>query len=154
MKIRKSTEKDFAGMMEVAKRLYPTWFDKTAINESMPVDLKIHKGYIAEEDGKIVGFITYTSDKGKIEISWIGIDPNYQRRGIGSKLLKRLESGLRQIGVKELRVKTVAESTIYKPYDQTRAFYRKMGFEVEKVEKVWSKDTGKEFDLATFVKKL
>jgi len=154
MKIRKSTEKDYDGMMEVAKKLHPKWFDRFAINKSIPLDLKIHKGYVAEEKGRILGFVTYTSNEGETKISWIGVDPKFQRRGIGTKLLRKLREKLKKMKIKDLRVETVAESEKAKPYEITRLFYKKMGFKVEKVRKVKSKDTGREFNMATFVKKL
>lgn len=154
MKIRKSSEKDFKGMIVVAKNLHPKWFDRFAINKSMPLDLRIHKGFVAEENGEILGFITYTSNDGETKISWIGVNPKFQRKGIGTKLLKRLEKELNKLGAKELRVETVAETENYKPYEITRTFYKKMGFEFGKVKKVKSKDTGQEFNLATYVKKL
>lgn len=154
MKIRESRENDFKDMMRIAKRLHPDWFDKVAINESMPIDLRVHRGYVAEENGRIVGFVTYKSDEGKAWIGWIGVDPEIHRRGIGSRLFKKMEERLKKIGVKELRVGTVAESVKYEPYERTRAFYRKMGFEVEKIERKKSKDTGEEFDFATLIKKL
>lgn len=154
MKIRKSTKEDFEGMMEIAKKLHPKWFDNFAINKSMPLDLKIHKGFVAEGKGKILGFITYTSNEGETKISWIGVDPKFHRQGIGSKLLQRLENELKKLGITDLRVETVADTTKYKPYEITRAFYKKAGFKVEKVRTVKSKDTGRKFDMATFVKKL
>lgn len=84
----------------------------------------------------------------------MGINPEFQKKGIGTKLIKKLEKELKKIGVKELRVDTLAESIKYKPYESTRAFYKKMGFKVEKVTKRKSKDTGEEFDLATLIKAL
>jgi len=69
-------------------------------------------------------------------------------------LIERLKEELKSMEVKELWVGTVAESTKYKPYEKTRAFYQKMGFEVKKVKKMKSKDTGQWFDVATLVKKL
>jgi len=154
MKIRKSTEKDFEGMMKIGRKLHPKWFDRFAIKQSMPLDLKIHKGFVAEERGKVLGFVTYTSNEGETKISWIGADPKFQRKGIGTKLLKRLEKELKKLGIKELRVETVAESEKYEPYEITRAFYQKMGFKVERIRKAKDKDTGKEFELATYVKRL
>jgi len=47
MKIRQSTEKDFRKMTSVAKKLHPKWFDNFAISKSIPLDLKIHKGFVA-----------------------------------------------------------------------------------------------------------
>ena len=152
--IRESAKNGFDGMMNVARSLHPAWFDRVAINESMPIDLNVQKGYVAEDKSAIIGFVTYVSDNRNAKISWLGILPDYQRQGIGSRLLEAVEKELRKTGVKKLRVGTVAESEKYEPYERTRAFYRKMGFKVEKVEKAVSKDTGEKFDLATYVKNL
>lgn len=154
MKIRKSTEKDFQRMMNIAKKLHPKWFDNFAINRSIPLDLKIHKGFVIEEEGKILGFITYASNEGEVKISWMGILPDYQKKGIGTKLLKTLEKELKKMGIKELRVETLADSVKYRPYDSTRDFYRETGFKLEKVKKMKSKGTGKKFDMAVLLKKL
>lgn len=153
MRIRKTSAKDFKGIMKVAKKLHPKWFDRFAINESIPLDIKIHKGFVAEESREILGFITYTSDRGETKISWIGVDPLFQRKGIGTKLLKKLEKELKKLGVKELRVETVDESEKYEPYEIPRAFYKKAGFRVEKVKRMKDSE-GKKFNMATFVKKL
>lgn len=118
MKIRESKNGDFKDMMEIARKLHPKWFDKFATNVSMPIDLKIHKGFVAEDKGKLIGFITYFSEEGQVKISWIGVHPKFQRKNIGSKLLKALEEKLKRYDVKELRVKTVAATTKYGPYDR------------------------------------
>lgn len=154
MKIKESTKRDFKGMMKIAKKLHPGWFDRFAINRSIPLDLKIHKGFVAEEKGEILGFITYTSSEGETKISWMAVEPKHQKKGIGAKLLKRLEKELKVMKIKELRVDSLDESENYKPYEKTRAFYKKMGFKVEKVKKTKSRGTGEEFNLATFIKKL
>ena len=152
MIIKKATEKDFKKMMNVAKKLHPKWFDNFAINKSMPLDLKIHKGFVAEENGSIVGFITYTSKDGIAEISWLGVIPKFHRKKIGTKLVESLEKELKKLGAKELHVDTVADSVQNEPYLRTRAFYRKVGFKVKSVKRVKSKDTGKMFDMAAFTK--
>ncbi len=153
MKIRESTEKDYNGMLKIAKRLYLKVFDSLAMS-SMLVDLKIHKSYVAEERGKILGFVVFTSSDGKVRISWIGVDPESQRKGIGSMLLTEFEKSLKKSRIRELRVEIVAEPIEYQPYEKTISFYKKMGFTVEKIERTRNKDTGEEFNLATFVKKL
>ena len=119
-------------MMKIAKKLHPLWFDKNAISKSMPIDLRIHKSYVAEEGKDILGFLTYTSDSGKARISWIGVDPLFHSRGIGSKLLKKLEKELKRMGVKDLRVQTVGKcNPKYEPYEKTVKFYKTLGFKVE-----------------------
>ena len=136
MKIRKAKEKDFKKIMAVVKKLNPKWFDNFAVSKSIPFDLKIHRGFVAENKGKIVGFLSYTSDEGKARISWMGVDPKFHGKNIGTKLLEALERELKNIGLKELRVETLAESIEYEPYEKTRLFYKKMGFKPEKIRKI------------------
>jgi ribosomal protein S18 acetylase RimI-like enzyme len=154
MKIRESTEKDFTGIMKVVRALHPKWFNNFAINKSIPLDLKIHKGFIGEEKGKVLGFITYTSKDGMAELSWIGVDPKLHRQGIGTKLFNALEKELKRLGIRKLQVDTVADSEESEPYRKTRLFYRKVGFRVERVRKAKSEDTGEEFEMATFSKEI
>jgi len=154
MKIRKSTEKDFTKIMIVVKKLHPKWFDSFATSKSIPSDLRIHGGFVAEDKGRIIGFLTFTSDEGNARISWMGVDPKFHGKNVGTSLLKALEKKLKKNGFKELRVETLAESTEYEPYEKTRLFYKKRGFEVEKIRKIKSKDTGTILDLATLVKNL
>lgn len=154
MRIRESKPKDFKGMIRIAKRLHPIWYENYCIKKLLPIDLRIQKSFVAEEKRKIIGFIAYTSDDAKVKISWLGVSPEFHRQGVGTKLISRVEKELKKIGVKEIRLETVAESTKYEPYKKTRAFYKKLGFKVEKVRKARTKDTGERIDLATFVKKL
>lgn len=156
IRIKKFNKKDFNAVMAVAKSLHPKWFDNYAIGTAIPLDLNIHKGFVAEDKKSIVGFITYTSisDEGGARISWIGVLPEFQSKGVGTRLVNKLEKELKTLGVKELRVGTVAASTKYEPYEKTRTFYKKMGFRVEKVKKMKSKDTGEKFDAATLIKNL
>jgi ribosomal protein S18 acetylase RimI-like enzyme len=154
MEIREAREKDFRGMMIVAKSLSPGWFERFAIKNTIPIDLKIQRSFVAEKGNKIIGFITYFSEEGKVKISWMGVKPKFQRKSIGTKLMKKLETELKKIGIKELRLDTLAPREKYEPYDRTKAFYKKIGFKIEKVVKKKSKDTGEEFELGTYVKKL
>ncbi|MCX6724453.1 MAG: GNAT family N-acetyltransferase [Candidatus Staskawiczbacteria bacterium] len=154
MKIRKATKKDFKNIMAVVKKLHPKWFDNFATSTSIPFDLKIHSGFVAEDKGKIIGFLTFTSDEGKARISWMGVKPKFHGKSTGTSLLKALEKELKNIGLKELRVETLSELTEYEPYEKTRLFYKKMGFKVESTKKIKSKDKGEMLYLATLVKNL
>ncbi len=154
MRIRESTEKDFRKIISIIKKLHPKWFDSFALNKSIPSDLKIQRGFVAEDREKIIGFLTFSSNEGEAIISWMGVEPKFQGKTVGTKLLKALEIKLRKFGLKELRVETLAESIEYEPYERTRLFYKKMGFKPEKIRKIKSKATGDILDLVTLVKKL
>jgi ribosomal protein S18 acetylase RimI-like enzyme len=149
--IREAIEDDRQGVMHVAKSLSPRWFDNVAIGTSIPRDLSVHRTHVAKKGGRIVVFIMHTIVDDKADIKWIGVEPGSQRKGMGSELYAVVEDELRGVGVREVRVETVAELTEYEPYERTRAFYEKMGFHVEKVKKTISEDTGEEFYMATYL---
>jgi ribosomal protein S18 acetylase RimI-like enzyme len=152
--IRKATREDLDGIMEIALSLHPRWFDSIAIDESIPRDLGICRTHVAEHRGRLLGFITDSVKDDRADIKWIGVEPDSQRKGTGSKLYTALENRLTKEGVREVRVDTVSERTNYEPYERTRAFYEKMGFSVERVRKIRSEETGEEFYMATYLKTL
>jgi len=65
----------------------------------------------------------YYSNQAVAEVGWMGIYPEFQGNGIGTKLLNRLKEKLMKNHCSALIVKTLDESIDYKPYEQTRAFY-------------------------------
>jgi len=65
--------------------------------------------FVAEIDGRIVGtlFASYRGEPpGEARLAWIGIDPDYQGRGIGKKLMAKAEAYLRSKGVKRVLLGT------------------------------------------------
>ena len=94
------------------------------------------------EADKPVGFLglkqhnAYTA-----EVYVMGVLPEYHRGGAGTKLVQAAEQKCRADGVRFLTVKTLDCSAHYAPYDQTRSFYRKMGFmPLEVFTKLWDED--------------
>jgi ribosomal protein S18 acetylase RimI-like enzyme len=60
------------------------------------------------------------------------------RRGIGRALVETLEADLIADGVELLQVKTLGPSLPDASYDQTRRFYRRMGFRpLEEIGGLW-----------------
>ncbi len=99
MKIRKATKKDFKQISQIVEKEFnrifrEKWTDSTSLNFVKYFD-KIATIYVAEEDKKVVGFVI-----GRIEaigegfamvIEGLGVDSKYQKRGIGKKLIKKIE---------------------------------------------------------------
>ena len=153
IKIRKLEQKDSPEVLEIVKNLRG-WFDNYALTFEIPNDLNFHQGHAAEWDGKIVGFVTYSSFEGEVFISWLGVSPDYQRKGIGEALVRELEEKLIRLGINKLKVETLSEKIKYKPYILTRNFYRKMGFVETTNRKIISKETKEKLELVTFQKDL
>lgn len=84
----------------------------TVYDEDTPIGflaLKIHNEYTAE-------------------IFNMGILENHHRNGTGSELVNYVQKYCIDKGFTFLTVKTLDSSAIYEPYNQTRNFYRKLGF--------------------------
>jgi len=84
--------------------------------------------YGAFEGDKMIGFTTYKIlNPEAIELSFIGILPDYRGKGTGSffvqETLKEIGSGY-----KVCEVKTLAETVEDENYARTRNFWRKQGF--------------------------
>jgi ribosomal protein S18 acetylase RimI-like enzyme len=68
----------------------------------------------------------------------MAVAPAMHRRGIGRALVETLEADLIADGVELLQVKTLGPSLPDASYDQTRRFYRRMGFRpLEEIGGLW-----------------
>lgn len=136
---------DAAQALEIA-RASPEFFDANGLKQ-IEDDTKKHILYGAFSceipgDGtseKMIGFVTYKPlDAGlgsrAIEMTWLAVSPEYRGKGVGAKLV---EESLADISAMSLytscEVKTLAETDPYEPYEQTRAFYKKLGFETKEI---------------------
>ncbi len=130
---------DFAVAMEL--------IDTALQNE----DQKDYKFIIAtEETGQIMGYICFgpTPMTDRVFcLYWIGVDPIYEGRGIGSRLLQAMEEQLTTQNARMIFLETSSAST----YELTRRFYLKHDYALT--------ETFRDFyqageDRLTFVKKL
>lgn len=80
-----------------------------------------HAGWLCEVNSKIVGFAMANGRTG--EFSVIAVLPDYEMRGIGSKLLLLAEDWLRSIGWREIWLWTSLDTDL-KAY----SFYRNRGW--------------------------
>ena len=64
--IRALVEADYSEVIEIVAGL-PDWFDDAA-SISVPIDIKHQRGFVAERQGKVVGFMTLYVAEGKLNI--------------------------------------------------------------------------------------
>ena len=72
-----------------------------------PEGLAEGRMYVAEEDGSVVGFATWTGAAqpgGTIELEDLFVDPDWRRRGIATALVGHIVDVLRARGVRRLEV--------------------------------------------------
>ena len=90
-------------------------------------------GFVAEEDGSVVGFLTYEPRfTAAAEITWMAVRSDRRRAGFGTALVDRFADRMRAEGRYLLLVFTVSPNeepdTIPDGYQATRAFYERNGF--------------------------
>ena len=78
---------------------------------------------VAEMDGKVVGVVLGTHDGRKVWGNRMGVRPGYQRRGIGSALLKELERITGEMGF------LVCAALVERDNVASRRMCEKMGYE-------------------------
>jgi GNAT superfamily N-acetyltransferase len=69
-----------------------------------PEGLNGGRTQVAEEDGSVVGFATWTQAGGVTELEDLFVDPGWRRRGIATALVKGIAEVLRARGVERLEV--------------------------------------------------
>ena len=91
---------------------------------------EIDSSVVAEEDGRIVGFIlgrTIRSPIGLSDIAWIefiGIHPDYQRRGIGSRMVESWKELCRKKGIKKVHIMVSGRDTWMQSFFEAQGFTR------------------------------
>ena len=131
-----------SSIIEQILRALPSWF---GIEEAV-----IHYRDVAAEfptiiawDGETAaGFLTVQQHNPyAAEIIVMGVLPDYHRRGIGRRLVQRMETFLMGQGVEYLQVKTLASTVSDEGYARTRAFYQAVGFRpLEVLPQIWNED--------------
>lgn len=86
--------------------------------------------FLSYRDGdRVLGFVCYgpaSLSEGTFDLYWIAVDKEQQGKGIGKKLLRRVEEEVR----KNRRRMLLVETSSSKRYAPTRAFYEKQGYKV------------------------
>ena len=118
MIIRKATKTDISPSLNIAKELNE-WFTKEAI-KNMKIDFSINNLIIATEKKEIFGFLCYSSYNSIMQLIWMGIKKDSQRKGIGKTLLKWLvkeakKKGYSQDKVEDALEKLKREAEIFSP---------------------------------------
>ena len=126
MLVRKATETDKKEAGKIASSL-SAWFVPEGLR-NMKTDFKLDNAIVAVDKGKVVGFLCYSSYAGRMQLVWMGVMKEDQRKGVGKKLLDWLEKESKRLGLRVIDVETLPDDYAYEPYKQTRAFYYKNGF--------------------------
>ncbi len=83
---------------------------------------------IVDDQDQAIGYICYgptPMTQGTFDLYWIAVDPDFQARGVGSKLLSFLEERLKAEGGRLI----LADASTIPHYEKTLKFYLKNGFQ-------------------------
>lgn len=139
--ISKITDPEFkAKIVEEILLDLPDWFGLPESTKKYIEDSKSLPLWLASVGEESVGFVTLSqSSEECAELHCMGVKMKYHHQGIGTLLYKDLEQYAKK-SFDYIQVKTVEEGR-YKEYDQTVAFYKRMGFaKLEVFPTLWDKN--------------
>ncbi|MDH3285851.1 MAG: GNAT family N-acetyltransferase [Acidobacteriota bacterium] len=118
-----------AARCEELMRSLPEWF---GIEESIVGyrrDVEELESLVVRVDDELAGFVTVKRHGDfAAEIVVMAVAKAHHRRGLGRRLVRRVESELARDGVEYLQVKTLGPSRPNGDYATTREFYGALGF--------------------------
>lgn len=108
IKIRQENKNDYKEVYNVIKTAFKTAKESDGNEQDLVVDLRKSESFIPElslvavKDEKIVGYILFTKIKigenEELALAPLGILPEYQRQGIGSKLVEHGHEIAKKLG--------------------------------------------------------
>ena len=125
---------------EAVLRSLPEWFGLEEGIAGYRRDVEAMETHgIRDLGGALAGFLTLRSHFAQsAEIRVMAVRREHRRRGVGRALVEHAEGLLRERGVEYLQVKTLSPTRPDARYEETRAFYRSMGFrELEEFPTLW-----------------
>lgn len=130
MKIRELRKGDIASASEIVKENYSSRYGSNISNEMKAMFSHrsiIDPRYLVVEDkGKVIGCAGYMqswADYHIYEIFWVNIDPKYQRKGIGTRLVRAVLNEIKGIKGVDKRATTILLTT-----SKPRFYSKRFGF--------------------------
>jgi ribosomal protein S18 acetylase RimI-like enzyme len=120
------SEGDVNESLKIAEEL-SLWFTKEAL-ENMKKDFNSDNLIVCKNENEVIGFLCYSKLDKNMKILWMAVRKDFQRKGIGRKLLNFLFNEAKNLGISCILVETLTDKDDYEPYIATRDFYYKNGF--------------------------
>jgi len=143
VKIRPMTPEDLADVARLSGELGYPLDAAEAQRRFDALASERHGLYVAEGDGRVVGWIHFSADESladepKTVIDALIVDENVRSRGIGRLLVAQGEAWAAQRGHRTLRVRTRITR------ERAHKFYRRAGFILDKTQHIFDKTIGDE----------
>ena len=92
-------------------------------------DAASHEAWVITDSGTVTGIaVAARKSPAGAEILWIAVDAARRGRGQGTTLLGHVLNDLAAAGISVVEAKTLDQSSGYRPYEATRAFWERNGF--------------------------
>lgn len=116
-------EEDFSRYPREARELF---MNETKLKGAF--ERKKREFWVAEGDGKIIGFLTAIGSPGGVTfINWLGVRKEFRGQGVGSSLVKTWEVWAKNNSYHKLRAQTTNI--------ENKLFYERLGFRLEGIKK-------------------
>lgn len=92
-----------------------------------PLPTTTYRIAVARTDNRLSGYILWgltPFTKWSYDLYWMAVDPNVQRAGLGTLLVREMERQIRAEGGRIVRI----ETSSLPEYSKTRAFYARIGY--------------------------
>ncbi|HEU0039758.1 MAG TPA: N-acetyltransferase, partial [Verrucomicrobiae bacterium] len=119
--IRSYDPRDFAALYKLDQSCFPPGISYSKTTLRYFLTLASADCVIAEQGGKIVGFILSEENPPLAHIITLDVDAKHRRHGIGAALLEMLESNLAARGVRSILLETAVDN------DAAVAFWKSRG---------------------------
>ena len=89
------------------------------------MDIQPELFYVAVSEGHLIGSAMSGFDGHRGWVYYVAVHPDYRRKGIGTDLMKKVETSLVEIGCPKLNIQIRADNS------EVQAFYESLGYRVE-----------------------
>lgn len=120
--MRRISEED---RIQVNRFLTEQWYATELILRGERVDLKDAPGFIAFEEGEMIGLVTIRISECECEI--LSLDSLRENQGVGTALMKKAVDAARTAGCQKVRLITTNDNI------RALRFYQKRGFDMVRI---------------------
>jgi len=123
--LRAHEPRDFAALLRLDQACFPPGISYSKTMLRYFLKLPSADGTVAEDDGKIVGFVLTEENPPLAHVITLDVADTYRRRGVGTALLAESERNLALRGVRTVLLETAINN------EAGVAFWQRHGYRIE-----------------------